>query len=297
MLSYSDYLCCPKCKSDIQLDGEYLICKNCNTNYEIKDGIPVMMSNISSDIQLSIKKWDKMYKKNFMNKQYYEDYENYISNYYWDTYNQIVEVKKVNKDVVYLEIGCGPFFIGQKIANKCKIVIGIDMCPTALKIARKMLKEKGIDNFLLIQGNILNLPIKNNIIDIIYGGGVIEHFKNTTKCIDELYKVLRKGGISFNTVPYLNLGALTYRQVWGNIPNFPVLKQFAEFVHIILLKSRHMIFGYDMSFLGTTLKRLHKKVGFEEVNVDKFKVKFALHFIPHCIRYPVAWLAKNSRLF
>ena len=97
-------------------------------------------------------------------------------------------------------------------------------------------------------------------------------------------RVLKKEGVSFNTAPYLNIGSLTYRQIWGNIPNFPILKQLAEFIHIKLLKGQHMIFGYEFSFLGSTLKKFHKKAGFEKIYVDKFKVKLAFDFVPKCAR-------------
>lgn len=48
-----DIICCPVCKGDLELkvkreeddeiiEGE-LICKKCNVNYEIKDGIPNLL--------------------------------------------------------------------------------------------------------------------------------------------------------------------------------------------------------------------------------------------------------------
>ena len=41
-----------------------------------------------------------------------------------------------------------------------------------------------------------------------------------------------------------------------------------------------MIFGYEMSFLGPTLKRIHKKAGFKKVKVGKFNVKLTFDFVP-----------------
>lgn len=40
-----DILCCPKCKADVKLEGEKLICQNpeCGLRYPIKDDIPVML--------------------------------------------------------------------------------------------------------------------------------------------------------------------------------------------------------------------------------------------------------------
>jgi len=38
-------LACPKCKSDVELKGDKIICKNpeCGLKYPVKDGIPVML--------------------------------------------------------------------------------------------------------------------------------------------------------------------------------------------------------------------------------------------------------------
>lgn len=291
------YLCCPNCKSDLIANKKYLFCRNCKRRFEINKGIVNMLPNLNKEIELSVRKWDKLYKKQFRNKTYYRDYENYMKMYYEDTYRQLNETKKINNSIVYLEIGCGPFFLGQKLAKKCRLIIGIDFALSGLRIARKMLEEKGFKNYLLIQGDILRMPIKENSINLVYGGGVIEHFENTQKSVDEIYRVLRKKGVSFNTVPLLNLGALTYRQIWGHIPNFPLLKEIAEFIHIKLLKGRHMTFGYEMSFLRSTLVKIHMNAGFRKVIVDKFEVNLSFEFIPGLVRKPFIWLAENSSLF
>ncbi len=40
-----DVLACPKCKADVTLEGEKLICQNpqCGLRYPIRNGIPVML--------------------------------------------------------------------------------------------------------------------------------------------------------------------------------------------------------------------------------------------------------------
>lgn len=290
------YLFCLRCKNELAKKGNFLTCINCTSKYPIEEGIIKMMGKVSPDLQLSIEKWDEEYKGLLKSGKYYEASKNYKEIYLNDTFKQLSEAKKF-KDIVYLEIGCGLFFLGQEVAKNCKFIIGVDVCPTALKIAKKMLDKKGIKNYLLVQADILNMPLKDNTIDLIYGGGVIEHFKDTQMSVNELYRVLAKQGVSFNTVPYLNIGSLTYRQLWGNIPNFPVLKQIAEFIHIKLLKANHMIFGYELSFLASTLKRVHKRAGFKKVKVEKFSAQLSFEFLPSFLKTPFVWLANNSRLF
>lgn len=294
-----DYICCPKCKRDLFRRKDSLICKNCRALYTVIDkNILMIIPHLTPDLELSIKKWDEFYRRELLNGRYKKSYKNYMDGFFQNTYDQLDEVKKINKNLIYLEIGCGPFFFGQEIAPKVKLVIGIDFCLTPLKIAKRMFEGKHIKNYLLIQGDIKNMPLWTNTAGLIYGGGVIEHFVDTQKCVDELYRVLKPGGISFNAVPYLNLGALTYRQVWGNIPNFPLLKPLAEFIHIRLLKGRHMIFGYELSFLGTSMEKIHKAAGFRQIKIDKFNINLTFDYIPvRILRRIFDFIANNCRLF
>lgn len=289
-------LCCPHCHKDLLQRSRSLFCPRCDIRMKVDGNIIVNASRLPADLQISSEKWNLLYTREFRKKQYQEKYQQYMELYFNDVYEQLSEVKPIRK-IVYLEIGCGNFLLGQAIAKRCHLIIGVDMSHSALRIAERMLKEKGITNYLLVQGDINHMPIRGDSIDLIYGGGVIEHFKDTRTCLQELYRVLKKGGVSFNTVPFLNIGSLTYRQIWGNIPNVPVLKQVAEFIHLKLLGAKHMIYGYEMSFTKGTLRTLHEKVGFRRVTVDKFRISSIFDFAPIATRPFLSYLADKSPLF
>ncbi|MEA3403315.1 MAG: Trm112 family protein [Armatimonadota bacterium] len=38
-----EILVCPKCKEDIRLEDDWLICDECRLKYPIRDGIPIML--------------------------------------------------------------------------------------------------------------------------------------------------------------------------------------------------------------------------------------------------------------
>ena len=48
-----EILACPKCKSDVRLEGERVICTSpqCGLRYPIRDGIPVMLIDEAEDPQ------------------------------------------------------------------------------------------------------------------------------------------------------------------------------------------------------------------------------------------------------
>jgi len=44
-----EILACPKCKQNIELKGDKLICKKCKKYYPVRDGIPVMLIDEAKD--------------------------------------------------------------------------------------------------------------------------------------------------------------------------------------------------------------------------------------------------------
>lgn len=295
--NYSRYLRCPECGSDVGAVGAFVVCGSCSREYAIENGIVKMLAGLSEDREISIEKWDEGYQVSLEKGSFSQELSSYKERFFNDVYKNVAAEKAIDKHVVYLEIGCGPFLLGNLIADKVSMIIGIDFSLAALKVAKALLDQNGIKNYLLIQSDILNIPMKSESVDLIYGGGVIEHFEDTQKCVNELFRVLKNGGVGLNTVPYLNVASLTYRQLWGNIPNVPILKQIAEFIHIRLLKKRHMIFGYELSFLGSTLKSVHKKAGFSQCRVGQFDIDLSFDFAPNFIKPILVFLARNSRLF
>jgi|YelNatPaOPRAMG01_1025707.scaffolds.fasta_scaffold01109_21 uncharacterized protein YbaR (Trm112 family) len=51
-----DFIVCPQCKGDLKLEGEFLICQNCQLKYPIKDDIPILLIEEAQKIDQDIKK-------------------------------------------------------------------------------------------------------------------------------------------------------------------------------------------------------------------------------------------------
>lgn len=45
-----DVLACPKCKEDVEIVEDRIICENCKKYYPIKDNIPVMLIEEARDL-------------------------------------------------------------------------------------------------------------------------------------------------------------------------------------------------------------------------------------------------------
>ena len=148
--------------------------------------------------------------------------------------------------------------------------IGIDFNYKMLLTLKKYLDYKGFSKYLLICADINKLPLMNNTIDFVYGGGVIEHFSDTNNILKEIYRVLKYNGISFNTVPAFSLWWLT--NFYNNIPALPILKKFFELMHVKLLRGKILIKnrGYELSFTRNLLYILHKNNNFSNIKIMPF---------------------------
>ena len=291
-------LCCPHCKNKLRTEQGKFYCKNCKQTYRINDGIPDFSYKINeSGMKLSQKKWDEKYrqdtKKNIVRELDFLD-----NKFFSLVWNQIKKNFELKKKDIFLEIGCGTFYFGRHLAKLGYTVVGIDMSIEALKLAQSVFTREGIKNYLLVCGNVLNMPFKENSIDMLYGAGVIEHFPDTFSAVKELQRVLKKGGVAYNTVPYLNIGSLTYRQVWGNIPRLPVLEELFTFIHTEILGARHMRFGYELSFTRSYLEKIHRQAGFSTVKTGQFECELDFDYLKNkSLRRMAISLSKNSPLF
>lgn len=73
------------------------------------------------------------------------------------TYNQIVEVACLKKDETVLEVGPGLGFLTQKLAEKVKKVIAVELDDMLAEVLRNRFKKQNIQNVEVINKNILEV--------------------------------------------------------------------------------------------------------------------------------------------
>lgn len=267
--SIAKILACPNCKLELRSENNSLLCPRCKEKFLIIGGIPILLSRLYGDTEITQEKWDKNYTSWGKGKRLANYLSEYRQDYLDDILTPINKLWRVEPQSIYCEIGCGPAIVGLEMAKRGCQVVGIDLSLTGLKLAKKLYEQEKVKGFFVC-GDILKMPFKTNSFDFIYGGGVLEHFEDTLGAVRELYRILKNDGRVFATVPFVSLSTLTYRQLYGNIPELPILKKIFEFTHIKILKKRFMPFGYEKSFTKGRLKRLFLTAGFSEVEVNFF---------------------------
>lgn len=258
---------CPQCHYQLIAKAFSLVCSGCRRNYPISNGIPRLMPSSWPDgSKKSHSVWLQLYQQGLRHKQLIANRFAHYTTIGKQEY-AVIAHHTSKKAGTFLEIGCGTHMTGLEMAKRGWSTFGIDFVFANLLEAKHYWKASRRSPHL-IQGDISSLPYKNNVFDLVYGGGVIEHPTNTQQVINELFRVTKPGGVCINTVPAFSLSSLTYRQLAGNIPDLAVLKQIFEFMHIKLLGGRLMHCGYEKSFTASKLVTMHKKAGFSDIQVE-----------------------------
>ena len=96
-----------------------------------------------------------------------------------------------------LDLGSGAGFDAFLAAKKVGVtgkVIGVDMTDEMLQKARENAKNGGFTNVEFRKGDIENLPVEDNSIDMIISNCVINLAPDKAKVFKEAFRVLKQGG-------------------------------------------------------------------------------------------------------
>ena len=115
----------------------------------------------------------------------------------------LLDSLSLQKDSWVIDIGCGVgsnLGLFQSMASK---LVGIDSEIYSLSLARKRLSA-----VLLVNGDLMRLPLKANSVDVIIAADILEHLDEDREGIKEIHRTLRKEGKAIFTVP-------AFRFLWG----------------------------------------------------------------------------------
>ena len=109
-------------------------------------------------------------------------------------------IASISKGDVVLDLGSGAgfdcFHASKKVGDSGK-VIGVDMTEEMIKKAEENAKSYGVNNVEFRFGEIENLPIDDESIDIIISNCVINLAPDKLRVFKEAYRVLKKTGKMF----------------------------------------------------------------------------------------------------
>lgn len=140
---------------------------------------------------------------NYFNKEFsqYEDYN--PANWQQSYFKRISKHLRFKKGQKYLDIGCGGMaYLPIEAAKMGVRAFGVDLSPQAVSNANEFAEKQGVEKLTQFKtGNAEKLPFQNNSFDTVSSIAVLEHLVNHEKAIKEIYRILKKGGRAYITVP------------------------------------------------------------------------------------------------
>ncbi len=108
-----------------------------------------------------------------------------------------IALASLKEDETVLDLGSGAgldcFLAAKKVGAKGK-VIGVDMTPEMIDKARGNAQKEGYENVEFRLGEIENLPVSNESVDIVISNCVINLSPDKRRVFDETFRVLKSGG-------------------------------------------------------------------------------------------------------
>lgn len=192
------FLCCPVCYSKFSVTNNKLVCSDNKHKFTIKQEIPILLDypslpKHSKDQQVYFEKnmqettLDSFKNMDAWKLQYLERFS--------DNFKRI-------KNKYILEVGIGDGYMAFGLARLGAKVIACDITFSNLITLKKIAKDLGVgSNLSFICCSADKLPLKKDSLDYFVMNSVLEHISEEMKAIDEIKRVLKKGGGLMLTVP------------------------------------------------------------------------------------------------
>ena len=191
-----DYLCCPECRGELDLsvdnEDDYgiesgkLSCTKCDGVYPVINHIPrfVPADNYAAGFGYE---WEKFGKVRFDSYNKTKIIHNTIlRRTKWD--------EEFFKGKLLLECGCGAGNDTEALLDFGATVIALDYS-CSVDVSWEWNRDN--ENFLPIQADIFNIPVKEEAFDIVYCHRVIQHTPDPERGFYSIAKHVKPGGSVF----------------------------------------------------------------------------------------------------
>ena len=103
-------------------------------------------------------------------------------------------LQPLSPDLVVLDVACGAANASEVAAPHVRQVVGVDLTPALLRAGAERLREQGIVNVLLQEGDAAALPFVDESFDLVFCRFAVHHFAEPSRQMAEMARVCRVGG-------------------------------------------------------------------------------------------------------
>ncbi|MDH5718542.1 MAG: methyltransferase domain-containing protein [Spirochaetia bacterium] len=108
-----------------------------------------------------------------------------------------LELAKVKPNEIIIDLGSGrgaEVFKASEITGKNGFVYGVDFTDEMLNTAERTREKLNLSNIEFIKSDISEIPLKNEIADVVISNCVINHAPDKQKVFKEIFRVLKSNG-------------------------------------------------------------------------------------------------------
>jgi len=103
-------------------------------------------------------------------------------------------LEPLDRDMIVLDVACGAAHAAEQVAPHVRQVVGLDLTPALLEVGADRLRNAGITNVLLQEGNAAELPFVDASFDLVVCRGSLHHFPRPDQPVAEMARACRPGG-------------------------------------------------------------------------------------------------------
>lgn len=103
-------------------------------------------------------------------------------------------LEPLGADMRVLEVACGAAHVGEQVAGRVQIVVGVDLTRELLDLGSARLRDNGIANFVLMEGDAQRLPFVDEGFDLVCCRSSLHHFEDPVRAVAEMVRVCRRRG-------------------------------------------------------------------------------------------------------
>ena len=166
-----------------------------------------------------------------------------------------------------IEIGCGSGFVTLALAQRGARCALLDISPVALENAASAFQRAGLPKPPCFQKDALHSDLPDGSYDLVWNGGVIEHFTDDGKALlmQEMFRICAPGGVVVILVPNRLCWQLQLRQAWQKM-------------------RKTWKYGFEDDMSPGRLARMARTLHLSEVEAYAFNPVARWHFIPYARR-------------
>lgn len=113
----------------------------------------------------------------------------------------VMDIMGTDENDIILDVGSGGGYFTKILAERSRLVIGLDMSSTNAISAKRSVDRK---NVFFVVGDATQLPFKNNVFGKILAAEIIEHIEDDLEFVKECERILKPGGSVVITAPCTN---------------------------------------------------------------------------------------------